>query len=159
MAVGSAQTRVAQGRHCLSPKALRSDPALEKRIETLNKIIATHKSVCHKEPGNPIKENLTLRGGGVFPWSCSPHGPDADTAMMETELLTHDWARPPGTWLLREGLALRAGAIRSPLHGPLCLMGTKALVAAYVCPVGRKCHCSHLHDLYEIVVDTSWPAI
>lgn len=55
MAGDSAQTRVARGWGCLSPKALRSDPELEKRIETLNKIIATHKRVCHQEPGNPIK--------------------------------------------------------------------------------------------------------
>lgn len=37
------------------PKLYGSDPELEKSIETLNKIIATHTRACHTEPGNPIK--------------------------------------------------------------------------------------------------------
>lgn len=54
---------------------------------------------------------------------------------------------------------MRVGAIRSPLHGPLCLMVTKVLVAAYVCPLGHKCQLFSSHDLHEIALDTSWRAI
>lgn len=50
---------------------------------------------------------------------------------------------------------MSAGAIRSPLHGPLCLMVTKVLVAAKCVLLVTNVSCSHPCDLRAIVLDAS----